>query len=254
MSTVAVVQARTGSTRFPNKVLAELNGRPMLCHLLERLGRCVTLDRVVVATSTSPSDDAIVELAERAGVLVTRGSLDDVLQRVLMAAQQHGATVVVRITADCPLVDPEVVDAVVRLRAESGADYASNVEPRTYPDGYDVEVMTRECLERAAREAVRPDEREHVTLRIRQHPDDYRLASLRNDRDLSEMRLTVDVPEDLVRVSAVLTALLPDTMPGIAAVVRCVEANGAAMDQRLAGTGGLSVGDAGGELSRRSEA
>jgi spore coat polysaccharide biosynthesis protein SpsF len=224
VTTIAVIQARTGSTRFPNKVLADLNGRPMLAHVVERVRRCRSVDRVVVATSTSPSDDTVAELAERLGASVTRGPLDDVLRRFVMAARQHAASVVVRITADCPLVDPELVDAVVEMRSREGADYASNIDPRTYPDGYDVEAMTRECLERLDREATLPDEREHVTLHVREHPGEYRRASLCLPRDLSEMRLTVDYPDDLVKVGRLLNALQPDTAPGLEAVLRLMEA------------------------------
>lgn len=220
MTTIAVIQARAGSTRFPGKVLADLNGRPMLAHVVERVRRCRTIDRVVVATSTGPTDDAVAELAQRAEASVLRGPLEDVLRRFVMAAREYSASVVVRITADCPLVDPELVDALVEMRAREGADYASNIDPRTYPDGYDVEVMTRDCLERLDREAARPDEREHVTLRVRERPDEYRRASLCLPRDLSAVRLTVDYPDDLVKIGDLLTQLLPDPEPGLEAVLR----------------------------------
>jgi spore coat polysaccharide biosynthesis protein SpsF len=222
MTTIAVIQARASSTRFPGKVLADLNGRPMLAHVVERVRRCRTIDRVVVATSTGPTDDAVAELAQRSEASVVRGPLDDVLGRFVMAAREYSASVVVRITADCPLVDPELIDTLVEMLAREGADYASNVDPRTYPDGYDVEVMTRECLERLDREASRPDEREHVTVRVREHPGEYRRASLRLPRDLSEVRLTVDYPEDLVKIGDLLTALLPRTEPGLGAVLRAM--------------------------------
>jgi spore coat polysaccharide biosynthesis protein SpsF len=116
VTTIAVIQARTGSTRFPSKVLADLNGRPMLSHVVERVARCRSVDRVVVATSTGPSDDAVAELAVRAGASVTRGPLDDVLRRFVLAAHEHSASVVVRITADCPLVDPRLIDTLVEQR------------------------------------------------------------------------------------------------------------------------------------------
>jgi spore coat polysaccharide biosynthesis protein SpsF (cytidylyltransferase family) len=217
--TVAVVQARTGSTRFPGKVLADLCGRPMLAHVIERVARAHTVDRVVVATTEEPGDDAVVVLAAECGAAVTRGPVNDVLSRFVRAAADHEADVVVRITADCPLVDPAVVDRVVRARADRDVEYASNVEPATYPDGYDVEVFTRACLDRLDREAVLPHEREHVTARVREHPQDYRTANVAWDRDLSSIRLTVDVPADLERVAAVLKALPSSPPPGLAAVV-----------------------------------
>jgi len=253
VTTIAVIQARTGSTRFPNKVLADLNGRPMLAHVVERVRRCRSLDRVVVATSTSPSDDTVVELAERWGASVTRGPLDDVLRRFVMAAREFSASAVVRITADCPLVDPVLVDTLVAMRSREEADYASNIDPRTYPDGYDVEVMSRECLERLDREVTLADEREHVTLHVREHPADYRRASLRLPRDLSEMRLTVDYPDDLAKIGKLLRSLLPDTAPGLEAVLRLMGEEVGSPDQGSSRPGAL-LGAHPGETGAEPEA
>lgn len=224
MTTVAIIQARMGSTRFPGKVLADLRGRPMLAHIIGRVARAATVHGVVVATTDDPADDPVAALATDCGAQVTRGPVDDVLSRFVLAAHDHAADVVVRITADCPLVDPDVVDGVVRLRAERGVEYAGNVAPATYPDGYDVEVMTIQCLERLDREALLPHEREHVTARVREHPDEYTTANLAWDRDRSAVRLTVDVPADLDRVAAVLALLPPDPPPGVSAVVGCLDA------------------------------
>ncbi len=218
MNTVAVIQARMGSTRFPGKVLADLGGRPMLAHVVEQVKASGTVDQVVVATTVDPGDDAVARLAVHMGAAVVRGPVEDVLTRFVAAAREFSADVVVRITADCPLVDPALVDAVVRRRAETGADYASNVTPPTYPDGYDVEVLTRSCLERLHRETATRAEREHVTLRVRKHLEEFRTATVRAPLDLSQLRVTVDYPEDLVRVSHLLAALAPDPMPGFAAV------------------------------------
>lgn len=226
MTTVAIIQARMGSTRFPGKVLADLQGRPMLAHIIDRVSRAAMVDRVVVATTVDPADDAVASLAAASGASVTRGPIDDVLSRFVLAARDHGADVVVRITADCPLVDPEVVDEVVRARAEGDVEYAGNVDPPTYPDGYDVEVMTIACLERLDREALLVYEREHVTARVRERPDEYSRANVTWDRDASSIRLTVDVPEDLQRVAAVLAALPPSPAPGVSAVVAHVESSG----------------------------
>jgi spore coat polysaccharide biosynthesis protein SpsF (cytidylyltransferase family) len=198
----------------------------MLAHVIERVARARTVDRVVVATTEEPGDDAVVVLAGECGVAVTRGPVDDVLSRFVRAAAEHEADVVVRITADCPLVDPAVVDRVVETRAERGVDYASNVEPATYPDGYDVEVFTRACLDRLDREASLPHEREHVTARVREHAEDFRTANVAWERDVSSIRLTVDVPEDLERVAAVLRALPSSPPPDVAAVVAHLTARG----------------------------
>lgn len=229
--TVAVIQARTGSTRFPAKVLADLGGRPMLAHVIERVSRATMIDAVVVATTVSPADDAVASLAIECGALVTRGPVNDVLARYLIAAAGNAADVVVRITADCPLIDPVVIDSVVRARAEAGADYASNVEPPTFPEGYDVEVITAECLRRLDREAVADYEREHVTARIRERPDEYRTAEVLGNRDLSSIRLTVDVPEDLSRVRAILSALPASPPPDLAAVVAYFQTDSSLADQ-----------------------
>ena len=223
MTTVAVIQARSGSTRFPRKVLALLQGRPMLEHIIDRVSRAALVDRVVVATTDSPADDDVAALALACGAGVTRGPEDDVLSRYLLAAREHDAAVIVRITADCPLVDPAIVDLVIRARAGAQADYASNVAPPTYPDGYDVEVLTSECLRRIDRDAAVAYEREHVTVRVREHADDFRTAHVGNDRDLSWMRLTVDVPADLDRIARVLAALPATPPPGLPDVVAAYE-------------------------------
>ncbi|MGH7721283.1 MAG: cytidylyltransferase domain-containing protein [Candidatus Dormibacteria bacterium] len=223
MTTVAVIQARSGSTRFPNKVLADLQGRPMLAHVIERVSRAATVDRVVVATTVDPADDEVAALSAGCGANVSRGPVDDVLTRYLAAAHEHAADVVVRITADCPLTDPVLIDAVVHARAEGDGEYATNAEPPTYPDGYDVEALTSACLERLDREAQLWYEREHVTARARERPGEFRTVRVTSDRDLSWMRLTVDVPEDLARIAAVLDALPSHPPPGLAAVTALVE-------------------------------
>jgi spore coat polysaccharide biosynthesis protein SpsF (cytidylyltransferase family) len=223
MTTLAVIQARLGSTRFPRKVLAPLQGRPMLAHVIERASRAALIDGVVVATTNGAIDNDVASLALTSGASVTRGPEDDVLTRYVLAAREHGADVIVRITADCPLVDPAIVDLVIRARSRENADYASNVAPPTYPDGYDVEALSAECLFRIEREATLAYEREHVTIRVREHLDDYRTAAVRNDRDLSWMRLTVDLPEDLDRVARLLGTLPASPPPGLAEMVAAYE-------------------------------
>ena len=183
--TVAIIQARVGSTRFPGKVLADLCGKPMLEHVIERVALAETLDDVVVATTVETADDAVAALAVACGALVTRGSASDVLSRYVLAAEEHRADVVIRVTSDCPLVDPEVVDRLTRLRASAEADYASNELPPTFPQGYDAEVLTMECLRRLDTELTLAYHREHVTARLREHSGEYRTANLVNDRDLS---------------------------------------------------------------------
>jgi spore coat polysaccharide biosynthesis protein SpsF len=185
------------SERLPGKVLADVGGEPMLSLLLGRLARAERVGSIVVATSTEREDDAVAALAERLGFGSHRGSRDDVLGRLAEAAAGHEGTVV-RVTGDCPLIDPEVVDAVIALlEATAGCAYASNVEPRTYPDGLDVEALPSAVLAELAREATDAPDREHVTTMIRRDPDRWPRASLEGDEDLADLRWTVDTEEDL---------------------------------------------------------
>lgn len=231
MTTVAVIQARCGSTRFPRKVLAPLQGRPMLQHVIERVSRATLVDRVVVATTVGAIDDPVAALVHTSGAGVTRGSEDDVLSRYVQAAREHDADVIVRITADCPLTDPAVVDSVIRARADADADYASNVEPPTFPEGFDCEVFTAACLRRIDQEATLAYEREHVTVRVRERLGEFRTAHVAHNPDLSWMRLTVDVPADLERVARLLDSLPASPPPGLAAVIAAFERDPSLRDQ-----------------------
>lgn len=194
---VAIIQARMGSTRLPGKVLKEVSGHPMLWHVVTRVRWARTLDTVVVATSHNASDNPVVAFCEQEGIRCFRGSEDDVLDRYYQAAGWIGADVVVRITADCPLIDPIVVERIVSVYLEGGCDYASNAIERTYPDGLDVEVFSFETLQRAWREASLISEREHVTPYIWKNEQVFELRQVTQDVDLSDLRWTVDEPEDL---------------------------------------------------------
>jgi spore coat polysaccharide biosynthesis protein SpsF len=207
MSVVAIVQARMSSSRLPGKVLAEIAGRTMLERVVARARAARRVPRVVVATSVASEDDRVAALCRELGIDVFRGSESDVLDRFAGAASRFAGDPIVRLTADCPLLDPGVVDAVVARYEEGGVDYAANINPPTYPDGLDTEVFSAEALVRAAREARRPSEREHVTLYIRSHPESFRIANVRGPSDLSGLRWTVDEPEDLEFVRAVYAAL-----------------------------------------------
>lgn len=200
---VAVVQARMGSTRFPGKTLADLAGRPMLHRVMRRLHRATRLDQVVLATTTSPVDDRMVREATEQGWHVVRGSEDDVLDRYHQAAEATGAATVVRITADCPVIDPGVVDHIVAtLLADDGIDYASNtLPPRTFPRGLDTEVLRRSAIDAAWAEATQPAEREHVTPFLHHHPYRFRLVPVTTAPDRSDVRWTVDTPDDLAAVT-----------------------------------------------------
>ncbi|HEY5482448.1 MAG TPA: glycosyltransferase family protein [Propionibacteriaceae bacterium] len=207
--TVAIIQARTGSSRLPGKVLLALLGAPMLAHVVERTSRARLVDEVVVATTQLAADDAIAVLAKDAGWALVRGSETDLLDRYVAAARAHAAdVVVVRITSDCPLIDPELVDDVVRVLATTGADYASNtLEPRTYPRGLDVEAITRAALELASAEDTNPTWREHATPYIYRHPERFRLARVASPEDTSGHRWCVDTLEDFELVHRIYDEL-----------------------------------------------
>jgi len=203
LKTVAIIQARMGSTRLPGKVIMDLGGDTVLARVVRRLCRAKFVDEIVIATTSSDADDAIVRECERLGVPWFRGSEDDVLDRYYQAAQTYAAGAVVRITSDCPLIDPELVDGTIRVFQEQHCDYASNLFPRTYPRGLDTEVFTVAALERDWREARAPYQREHVTPFLYEHPELFRLVSLRGQIDYSQYRWTLDTAEDLQLLRAI---------------------------------------------------
>lgn len=199
MKTVAIVQAHMGSSRLPGKVLLDVEGAPVLHRVVARVRRCCRVNQVVVATSTRPLDVPLVSFCEKMDVPVFRGSESDVLDRFLGAARAFEAEVCVRITSDCPLIDPGVSDDIIRRfeAAGSAIDYASNKIPQSFPRGLDTEVFTREALERTWHEATQPYERAHVTIHMYEHPQSFRLLSIVSDVDRSDWRWTVDTSEDL---------------------------------------------------------
>jgi len=205
---VAVIQARMGSTRLPGKVLRDIGGQTMLARVVRRVQRATLLDEVVVATTTESVDDAIVIECEDLGVPVFRGDEEDVLDRFYWAARAYQAQIVVRITADCPLISPQIIDRVVGAFLDAEPDYASNCTlEHTYPRGLDTEVMTMAVLEHAWYEAAERYQRVHVTPYLYQNPGLFRLLSVTNDQDYSGYRWTVDTPEDLKFVCAVYNRL-----------------------------------------------
>ena len=206
-STVAIVQARMGSTRLPGKVLADLCGAPMLQRQLERVRRATSVDRVVVATSTDDTDRPIAELCKSLDVPCFRGDLNDVLARFLGAIDEFDPEVVVRITADCPLISPLVIDSIVHSFFESDCDYLSNTLEPTFPDGVDVEVVRVSALRALAQLDTDTPEREHVTLGIYRRPEQFVVRNFTGDPDLSDLRWTVDSPEDLEFVRWVYSEL-----------------------------------------------
>ncbi|GAB4364340.1 MAG: glycosyltransferase family protein [Deltaproteobacteria bacterium] len=207
---VIIVQARMASVRLPGKVLMDLCGKPMLSRQLARLRRCRYADEIVVATTDRRIDDPVVDLATREGFRCFRGSESDVLSRYRGAARESRADLVVRITADCPLIDPAQTDRVIRALDEgaTGYDYASNTLERRFPRGLDTEALFADVLERVHRMATSPSAREHVTSFIhRERPELFRLLSVTDEEDHSDLRWTVDEPEDLLFVRKVYEEL-----------------------------------------------
>jgi spore coat polysaccharide biosynthesis protein SpsF len=213
--TVAIVQARTTSSRFPGKVLADLAGQPLLVWVLRR-AKAAAVDDVVVATTVNAEDDALLEIAEREGVRWFRGDEHDVLGRYVSAAREARADAVVRLTADCPMLDVEVVDRVISALGDEPelVDYAANVIVRTFPQGLDAEALFFEVLARTERIATSPESREHVTWFVREErPDLFKLRSVTAETDDSDLQWSVDRPEDLKRVRAIFAALGLATRP-----------------------------------------
>ena len=206
---LAILQARTSSSRLAGKVMLPLCGKPMILHQIERVQRSVRIDKLMLATSDQAEDEPLRELARVSGVDCFGGSLDNVLDRFYQAALLHNPDFVVRLTGDCPLADWELIDRCVDLIVQGGFDYVSNVLPPTWPDGLDVEVMTFDALATAWREASNQVETEHVTPFINRNPDRFRLGSVVNDVDLSAFRWTVDEPADHAFVTQVYEALYP---------------------------------------------
>lgn len=206
---VAIVQARMGSNRLPGKVLRKVLDKPLLGYLTSRLKSSKLLNNVVIATADGQENRPIIEFCDNYGVDFFYGSEDDVLDRYYQAAKKFNAKIVVRITGDCPLVDPNVVDRTIQYFLDGGFDYVSNGIEYTFPDGTNVEVFSFEMLEKAWNEAVRKPHREHVTLFMKDNHDKIKFGIYKNDKDLSKYRYCVDNSEDFEVVSKIIKAIFP---------------------------------------------
>jgi glutamate-1-semialdehyde 2,1-aminomutase/spore coat polysaccharide biosynthesis protein SpsF len=223
--TVAIIQARFGSTRLPGKVLKPLGQGMVLDHAIQRCRAIPSVNAVVIATTDREEDGDIVAAAERSGALVHRGSAEDVLSRYAGAAKRADADIVLRVTSDCPLIDPGICDRVIRLRAETGADYAANNMPRLYPHGLDCEVFTREALERADRTATAAYDREHVTPWLRRTADVSRSTLIGPGWPAVQQRWTLDFPEDYDFFAALFPLLPQDRIAGMDEVLGILAAH-----------------------------
>ncbi|WP_418791005.1 cytidylyltransferase domain-containing protein [Phosphitispora sp. TUW77] len=221
--TVCIVQARFASTRLPGKVLMEIAGKPLLEHLIDRLRLARAIDEIVIATTVNSDCIPIVELADKCEVTWFAGSEEDVLERYVGAARQVNAANVIRVTSDCPLIDPVTIDRVVNCYLSSDVDYVSNTIERTYPRGLDTEVFSSEALERVSRLASEKSYREHVTLYMYRHPEQFTLKNVCAEPPLDrpDLRLTVDTPEDFMLVKEIYEALYsPGDIVKITDVIR----------------------------------
>lgn len=228
---LAILQARCSSSRLPGKVLKPILGEPMIARQIERLRRSQRISRLLVATSTEASDDPLDTLCRTLGIPCFRGALDDVLDRFYQAALVAPSEHLLRLTGDCPLTDPEVIDGCIEFHLAGDYDYSTNALQETFPDGLDVEVFRFSCLENAWKEAQLPSEREHVTPFIHRRPERYRIGHYRQARDLSWLRWTVDRPEDFQLIEAIYNALYPNnpaftTADVLTLLTRCPELTG----------------------------
>jgi spore coat polysaccharide biosynthesis protein SpsF len=209
---VTVIQARSGSTRLPGKVMMDILGRPLLLRMIERVQRAKLAGTIVVATTTESSDDIIEELCQKEGLLCYRGSKEDLLDRHYQAAKLYGADAVVKIPSDCPLIDPVVIDKVLQYYLDEDYDFVSNLHPATYPDGNDVEIMSMNAIEKAWQNATRSMEREHTTPYIWENPELFTIGEVKWETGLDysmSHRWTIDYPEDFTFIKTVYEHLYP---------------------------------------------
>jgi len=207
----AIIQARMGSTRLPGKVMKIIKGKTVLEHVVERVQAAKNIDDIVIATTVKSEDDVIVELSKKLSVKYFRGDENDVLSRYYYAARQNKSDVIIRITSDCPLIDPlileNMVDKFIELNQKDGIDYMSNTVERTYPRGLDAEIFTFKALKITFNEANKDYQREHVTPYIYQNPAKFKISVFRNDIDYSGYRLTLDTKEDLEVIKEIYNKL-----------------------------------------------
>jgi spore coat polysaccharide biosynthesis protein SpsF len=209
MKNVIILQARMTSTRLPGKILMPLSGKPLLAYGIERLQRIKKPHHIVVATTTNWQDDAVETLCNTLNVCCYRGNEHDVLDRYYQAAKKYPADAIIRVTGDCPLIDAHIVDLMLDAFESSNADYLSNTLTRTFPRGLDVEIFTATALQTAFKEATQPEEREHVTPYVYNHPECFRLVNYSQQNDYSQERWTVDTPEDFALIEKIIESLYP---------------------------------------------
>lgn len=210
LNIIAIIQARVGSTRLPNKIFLPLINKPILWHVYQRVTKSILINKTVIATTDLKEDDIVEKFCIKNSIEFFRGSSEDVLSRFYYTAQKYNADIVVRITSDCPLIDSKIIDLVVEKLIKNNADYASNVLERTFPRGYDAEAFTFEALTKTFHQANAKFEHEHVTPFIYNNPNQFKLISLKNEQDYSKFRLTVDTKEDYELIKIIYESLYED--------------------------------------------
>ncbi len=210
MKTGVIIQARMGSTRLPGKVLKKVLDKTLLEYQIERVQRAKLIDEIIVATTTSDNDHPIVELCQALSIPYYRGSEDDVLSRYYETANEFSIDTIIRLTSDCPLIDPEILDQTIELFLTDQFDYTANIVNRKYPRGLDVEVFSKETLKKLFKTAQKKGHREHVTTYIFDHLEDFKIGSLESTQNNGHLRWTVDTNEDFLLIERILTALYPD--------------------------------------------
>lgn len=209
MTVLAIIQARMGSTRLPGKILKQVNGKALLAYQLERVRQSKCIDKIVIATTIDQKDEPIVEFCVQYGVDYYRGSENDVLARYYEAAEQFDGDIIVRLTSDCPIIDPVVIDETIQYYMDHASefDYVSNTIERTYPRGLDTEVFSNKALKKSYEEATLERDREHVTAYMYSNPQFFRIGSISNSLNFGKHRWTVDTEEDFRLVELILTNL-----------------------------------------------
>ena len=220
-----VIQARTDSTRLPNKVLKEIEDTPMICHIINRIKRSRNVEQIILATTDKDSDKILLDIAEKFKIIGFAGDDDDVLERFFNAATSFSADPIVRITGDCPLVDPELLDNMIQIFLENRYDYISNTIERTFPDGLDIEIFSFDALKKTHQQAKWSSEREHVTPFIVKNQDLFRVYNYRNKQDLSNLRWCVDEEDDLLMVKQIFHEMNTEQFFSTADIIDLVSKN-----------------------------
>lgn len=226
---VAIVQARTTSKRLPNKVMSPILGKPMIIHQLDRIRRSRYVDHLIVATSDHYTDDTLTKVCRDFGYSTSRGSLGNVVERIWHAVEKIDFGHLVRLTGDCPLADPSIIDRVIAEHLEQGADYTSNTILPTFPDGLDVEVLTKKTFRRIVFGAHKPSHFEHVTSFVSENKNDFLIHQVLSEPDLSSLRWTVDEPIDLEVITKIYEELYPRkpkfSMHDVLELIECLSTN-----------------------------